>query len=454
MKLKKMYVCSSCGENHVAWSGKCSSCGSWNTLFEDIVDVATDKNILKIVKESKRADKLKDISIDSSDRIVTGIDEFDRTIGGGIVKDGVTILAAKPGAGKSTLLLKISENLANRNYKVLYISGEESVSQIKQRSVRIMKDIPEEIYIISTNSMDAAIFEIDRINPDIIFLDSIQTLALNEFSQRAGSPTQTVECANKIVEICKNPKNPKAAIMIGHMTKSEQMAGLMYLEHLVDTVLYLESEMDNQLRILRTTKNKFGYTGEVGIFNMTENGLEEVKNPSEYFVTYRDYLVEGSAISLIKEGSRIMAVEVESLVSETFTPYPIRIGDSLKKDQLNTLISILEQRSGFKLFDKNVVLKITGGLKISEQSVNLAIMMSIVSSIKKIGISGKTVFMAEVGLTGELKKVPEMENKILELDRLGFEKVYIANGEYDLRKIKNIKIVKFSNINDVINDVF
>lgn len=454
MKLKKMYVCSSCGENHVAWSGKCSSCGSWNTLFEDIVDVATDKNILKIVKESKRADKLKDISIDSSDRIVTGIDEFDRTIGGGIVKDGVTILAAKPGAGKSTLLLKISENLANRNYKVLYISGEESVSQIKQRSVRIMKDIPEEIYIISTNSMDAAIFEIDRINPDIIFLDSIQTLALNEFYQRAGSPTQTVECANKIVEICKNPKNPKAAIMIGHMTKSEQMAGLMYLEHLVDTVLYLESEMDNQLRILRTTKNRFGYTGEVGIFNMTENGLEEVKNPSEYFVTYRDYLVEGSAISLIKEGSRIMAVEVESLVSETFTPYPIRIGDSLKKDQLNTLISILEQRSGFKLFDKNVVLKITGGLKISEQSVNLAIMMSIVSSIKKIGISGKTVFMAEVGLTGELKKVPEMENKILELDRLGFEKVYIANGEYDLRKIKNIKIVKFSNINDVINDVF
>lgn len=454
MKLKKMYVCSSCGENHVAWSGKCSSCGSWNTLFEDIVDVATDKNILKIVKESKRADKLKDISIDSSDRIVTGIDEFDRTIGGGIVKDGVTILAAKPGAGKSTLLLKISENLANRNYKVLYISGEESVSQIKQRAVRIMKDIPEEIYIISTNSMDAAIFEIDRINPDIIFLDSIQTLALNEFSQRAGSPTQTVECANKIVEICKNPKNPKAAIMIGHMTKSEQMAGLMYLEHLVDTVLYLESEMDNQLRILRTTKNRFGYTGEVGIFNMTENGLEEVKNPSEYFVTYRDYLVEGSAISLIKEGSRIMAVEVESLVSETFTPYPIRIGDSLKKDQLNTLISILEQRSGFKLFDKNVVLKITGGLKISEQSVNLAIMMSIVSSIKKIGISGKTVFMAEVGLTGELKKVPEMENKILELDRLGFEKVYIANGEYDLRKIKNIKIVKFSNINDVINDVF
>lgn len=454
MKLKKMYVCSSCGENHVAWSGKCSSCGSWNTLFEDIVDVATDKNILKIVKESKRADKLKDISIDSSDRIVTGIDEFDRTIGGGIVKDGVTILAAKPGAGKSTLLLKISENLANRNYKVLYISGEESVSQIKQRAVRIMKDIPEEIYIISTNSMDAAIFEIDRINPDIIFLDSIQTLALNEFSQRAGSPTQTVECANKIVEICKNPKNPKAAIMIGHMTKSEQMAGLMYLEHLVDTVLYLESEMDNQLRILRTTKNRFGYTGEVGIFNMTENGLEEVKNPSEYFVTYRDYLVEGSAISLIKEGSRIMAVEVESLVSETFTPYPIRIGDSLKKDQLNTLISILEQRSGFKLFDKNVVLKITGGLKISEQSVNLAIMMSIISSIKKIGISGKTVFMAEVGLTGELKKVPEMENKILELDRLGFEKVYIANGEYDLRKIKNIKIVKFSNINDVINDVF
>ena len=241
--------------------------------------------------------------------------------------------------------------------------------------------------------------------------------------------------------------------MVGHMTKVGEMAGLMTLEHLVDTVLILEYEQDSQLRVLRSTKNRFGYTGEIGLFDMVEDGLKEVKNPSEYFVTQRSKPAEGSAISVIKEGSRILVVEVESLVSHSFTPYPIRIGDSLRKDQLNTLISILEQRANFSLYDKNVILKTTGGLKLTEQSVNLAIMMSIVSSIKKKAIDSLTVFIAEVGLTGELKRVPDIEKRLIELDRLGFKKAYVAKTNIDKTKIKNLQIIQCEDINEVIKSI-
>lgn len=454
MKLKTIYRCTECGAEHIAWAGKCSSCGSWNTLVEEVVEKNPKSKSQTLNRVSKKSNRLKSVSSDTSERILTGINEFDRTIGGGIVQDSVSILTAKPGAGKSTLLLEISYNLAKSGKKILYISGEESESQIKNRANRIMDDIPEDIYIISTNSMDLAIEEIKDINPDVIFLDSIQTLALSEYSQRPGTPTQTIECANAIVDICKDSNNPKAAILVGHMTKSGEMAGLMTLEHLVDTVLVLENQDDTQLRVLRTTKNRFGYTGEIGLFDMVESGLKEVLNPSEYFITPRQKPVEGSALAVIKEGSRILTVEVESLVSPSFTPYPIRIGDSLRKDQLNTLISILEQRAGFGLYDKNVILKTTGGLKLSEQAVNLAIIMSIVSSLKKIGIDNHTVFIAEVGLTGELKRVPDIEKRLLELDRLGFTKAYIAKGNYDLSKLQNLEVKQLYNINEVINEVF
>lgn len=454
MKLKTIYRCTECGAEHIAWAGKCSSCGSWNTLVEEVVEKNPKSKAQTLNRVSKKSNRLKSVSSDTSERILTGINEFDRTIGGGIVQDSVSILTAKPGAGKSTLLLEISYNLAKSGKKILYISGEESESQIKNRANRIMDDIPEDIYIISTNSMDLAIEEIKDINADVIFLDSIQTLALSEYSQRPGTPTQTIECANAIVDICKDSNNPKAAILVGHMTKSGEMAGLMTLEHLVDTVLVLENQDDTQLRVLRTTKNRFGYTGEIGLFDMVESGLKEVLNPSEYFITPRQKPVEGSALAVIKEGSRILTVEVESLVSPSFTPYPIRIGDSLRKDQLNTLISILEQRAGFGLYDKNVILKTTGGLKLSEQAVNLAIIMSIVSSLKKIGIDNHTVFIAEVGLTGELKRVPDIEKRLLELDRLGFTKAYIAKGNYDLSKLQNLEVKQLYNINEVIKDVF
>lgn len=455
MATKTIYVCTNCHEKHIAWSGKCPSCGSWNSLEEMEVEKKPQKaksdNLNLITNRTK---KLKEVNIDSSTRIITGIEEFDRTIGGGLVRDSVSILTARPGVGKSTLLLELADQLAKKGIKIMYIAGEESESQIKQRALRIMDDISENIYIISTNSMDIALSEMEKIDPQVVFLDSIQTVYLSEYTQRAGSPTQTIECANAFVNACKNPMKPKAGIMIGHMTKQDTLAGLMTLEHLVDTVMYLEGESDTLLRVLRTTKNRFGYTGEIGLFSMSEEGLKQVTNPSEYFLTSRDKPVEGSALSVIKEGSRILTVEVESLVSQSFTPYPIRIGDSIKKDQLNTLISILEQRAGINLYDKNVILKTTGGLRLNEQSVNLSIMMSIVSSVLKVGISPKTVFIAEVGLTGELKRVPQIENRIAELDRMGFEKVYIAKGSRNTKGLKNIQVIEFDNINQVIKDLF
>lgn len=452
-KTKTIYTCTECGESTIAWAGKCPSCGAWNSLVEEVVE-KNSKNKAQVKTERKKSERLNKVPVDYSERIKTGVEEFDRTIGGGLVRDSVSILTAKPGAGKSTLLLELANKLAKSGKTILYISGEESASQIKSRALRIMKEIPEDIFIISTNSMDAALLEIDNIDPDIIFLDSIQTLALDEYAQRPGTPTQTIECANALVDKCKSAKKPRAAIMVGHMTKSGEMAGLMTLEHLVDTVLILEAESDSQLRVLRTTKNRFGYTGEIGLFDMEEEGLKEVKNPSEYFITARDKPIEGAALAVIKEGSRILTVEVESLVSQSFTPYPIRIGDSLRKDQLNTLISILEQRADFSLYDKNVILKTTGGLKLSEQSVNLAIIMSIVSSIKKKPIGNSTVFIAEIGLTGEVKRVPDLEKRLLELDRLGFEVAYIAKTNIDLSKIKNLKVKQFDNLNEIIRDVF
>ena len=449
-KIKKAYECSNCGHTQPLWAGKCPECGKWGTLTE--VTLTKSKAKTKQIIDDKSAKKLKSIKINESQRLRSDYEEFDRAVGGGLFKDSVTILTARPGAGKSTLLLQLSKSYADKGLKVLYVSGEESESQIKSRADRIMKSLPENVWILSTNSMDVAVNEIKNIDPHIVFLDSIQTFSLAEFDNKAGSPTQTIEVANKAVDIAKDEFKKRAVIMIGHMTKANEMAGLRTLEHLVDTVLILDGESDEDLRVLTSTKNRFGRTGEIGLFSMDEDGLVEISNPSEYFITSRDNAIEGSAISVTKEGSRLLEVEIESLVSKSFLPYPQRIGDSLRKDDLNTLISILQERAGINLFDYNVIIKTTGGLKLSEPSVNLAIMMSIASSYLKKSIDDKTVFIAEVGLTGELKKVPQIKHRIKELERLGYKKCYVARNSINESDFKDIKVRQISNIKEVIND--
>ncbi len=460
MKEKTSYVCSECGYKTPKWMGKCPKCGNWNTFDEQTKETVTSSFVKRpssSVIGGGEASRLKMVKTNSSERIVTGITEYDRVMGGGIVKDSVSIITSPPGGGKSTLALTIASKTAEQGLKILYASGEESEGQIKNRADRILDGINENIWILSTVSMNSVIAEVDKIDPDIIIVDSIQTFALEEFyPSRAGNPTQTMECAGALVHIAKGGKRPRAVIIIGQMNKSDELAGLRALEHLVDTVLIMEGDSQDELRSVYASKNRFGSTGEMGFFSMTEKGLISIENPSEFFMTKRamNESVSGSALTVVREGSRPIICEIESLVSKTFMAYPSRIGESLRREQLNTLVSILEVRCGIKLYDRDIVIKITGGLKPKEQSVNLAVMMSIVSSLFDKPIQNDTAFIADVGLTGELKKVPAIESRIRELARMGFKNVYIARSEGNIKKPQGINVYEMKTIREVIATLF
>lgn len=458
MKKKTVYICNNCNYESVGYMGKCPVCNTWNSLVETTIVNKKDSKISKReVLEKKTVRRLGDVESTNSHRIVTSINEFNRVMGGGIIKDSVTILSAKPGAGKSTLLLQVANDLATMGYKVLYASGEESESQIKSRADRILKNVHTNVWVVSDNSLDNILENIDEIDPDFIIVDSIQTFTLEAFpSSRAGSPTQTMECAYELVKRAKDPQRPRAIFIVGQMTKEDELAGVRALEHLVDTVLIIEGESGEELRTLLTTKNRYGSTGEMGFFNMGEEGMVSIDNPSEYFITKRenDSLVSGSAITVVREGTRPIILEIESLVSDSFTPYPSRIGESMRREQLNTLVSILEQRGGIKLYDKNVVIKTTGGIKLTEQASNLSVIMSIVSSIFQKGIPNDTVFISDVGLTGELKKVPSLDARLREIDRMGYKRVYIAPGGIKASKYKNLEIKELKTLREVINSCF
>lgn len=456
MKVKTFYKCTDCGYKSSKWAGKCVECGAWNTM-EEMEEVKGKKGTLPRASGSTKAVPLNQIEIRGEERLITGISEFDRVMGGGIVADSVSIITAPPGGGKSTLCLMVASTLASRGKRVLYASGEESDSQIKNRANRILKKLEDNIWVLSDISMDNVLDSIQDIDPDFIILDSIQTFSLAEFHpSRAGNPTQTMECAAALVQSAKNKMRPRAVFMIGQMNKNDEIAGLRALEHLVDTVLVLEGEGAEELRSLLATKNRFGSTGEMGFFSMTEKGLESIDNPSEYFMTKREKedVVTGSAVTVLREGSRPVVAEIESLVSESFTPYPSRISEAMKKDTLNTLLSILEQRGKLKLFNKNVVVKTTGGLQLKEQGANLGVLASISSSIYEIPIPSDWAFIADVGLTGELKKVPNTESRLKELDRMGFKKVFIARGGARNVKLEHLKIEESRNLLEVIKKLF
>lgn len=456
--MSSKYICNECGYESFGYIGRCPNCKTWESMEEHFVEKKKSGSSKKRLRSRnvKKVSRLRDIKTENSDRIVTNISEFNRVMGGGIVRDSITILSAKPGAGKSTLLLQVANDLATLGHSVLYASGEESSSQIKNRANRILDDLNPNLWVVSDNSMDNVLENIDEIDPGVIIIDSIQTFTLDEFSgSRAGSPTQTMECANKLVELAKNGEKPRVVIMVGQMTKENEIAGVRALEHLVDTVLIIEGDSGEELRSLITTKNRYGSTGEMGFFSLGDKGMVSIDNPSEYFMTSREKedIVPGSAITVIKEGTRSIILEIESLVSQSFTPYPSRISECLRRDQLNTLVSILEQRGGYKLYDKNVVIKTTGGINLKEQASNLAVLMSMVSSMSSSGIPNDVVFIADVGLTGELKRVPSLDSRIRELDRMGFRKAYVAPGSGDLA-MKNLELIEMKTLRDVIAHVF
>lgn len=449
---KTIYVCTSCGTQHSRWQGFCNNCPERNSL-EEMVPEQPSARAVSVRTVNTPVKRLSETLSVNSDRIQTSFGEFNRVMGGGIVRDSITIITAEPGAGKSTLLLQVSDDIAKQGLKVLYASGEESESQIKNRADRILDKVHDNVWVFSDNSLNHVLGGIASIDPDVIVIDSIQTFVLEEFPSRPGSPTQTMECATALLQVAKNPQKPRAVIMVGQMTKDNELAGLRALEHLVDTVLILDGEEGEELKQLSASKNRYGSTGEIGFFSMTEKGLVPIDNPSEYFMTQRkaDELVSGSALTVVREGTRPIILEIESLVSHSFTAFPSRIGECMKRDQLNTLISVLEQRAGIELYNKNVVIKTTGGFRIREQSANLAVIMSIVSSAKNSGIPSDTVFIADIGLTGELKKVPALESRIRELDRMGIKKVYVAKHALKSNVTFNsIKVIPCNTLSEVI----
>lgn len=439
-KAKSQYKCKECGYVSVGYLGRCPSCGEWNSFEEEVeIEESSPKSKRKSLGGSK-AKKLQESKGSISSRYETTIQEFNRVLGGGVVRDSVSILTAQPGAGKSTLLLQVSKDFADSDLKVLYASGEESSSQIYQRAKRVLSSIPENIWVVSTNSLEQVLEDVTEIDPDVIVLDSIQTFQTEEFTSRPGTPTQTMACANKMVELAKGSR-PRMVFIVGQMTKDDELAGVRSLEHLVDTVMVIEGESGDPLRTLYTTKNRFGSTGEMGFFSMEEEGLLSIDNPSAYFMTRRQpgEEVPGSALTVLREGTRPIVVEVEALVSRSFTPYPMRIGECVKKEHLQTLISILEERGKQRLTDKNVVVKTTGNISLRETAANLALIMSVYSSLKNKAISANTIFLADVGLTGELKVIPNLEARIQEASRMGFDEIYTAPVSDKLEKKYQLK---------------
>lgn len=456
-KVKQTYVCTSCGQVYSKWQGRCDACKEWNTIEEQVVKEEKKGAGVRRIGTPAQVKRLVEVSGTTSERIITHIGEFNRVMGGGIVKDSMTIITARPGAGKSTLLLQVAEDVAKMGLSVLYASGEESEGQIKNRAERILDNIPENIWIHSDVSMNNVLAAIEETGADLVIIDSIQTFIMEEYNSRPGSPVQTMECANALLQVAKNGTKPRAVIVVGQMTKDDEIAGVRALEHLVDAVLVIEGESGEELRAVTATKNRFGSTGESSFFAMTEKGMVPIENPSEYFMTQRDKNdhVSGCALTVVREGTRPIIVEVESLVSASFTPYPSRISENMKREQLNTLISILEQRGKVQLFDKNVVVKTTGGLKLKEQAVNLAVLMSIVSSEKNKSIPSDTLFIADIGLTGELKRVPTLEARLREADRMGYRTAYVAKRSIQREiKLKNLQVIEKNTLSEVIWSVF
>jgi DNA repair protein RadA/Sms len=421
---KSIFVCQSCGNDTPRWEGKCPFCGAWNTLVEETRKELKGKSVkLKIGNkvEPLNLDKVKSFT---KLRIPSGIGEVDRVLGGGFVPGQVVLLAGEPGIGKSTLLLQIASRLQNDVAEslasVLYIAGEESPEQIKVRAERlgIRQD---NVSILQETLVDDIILNLKPDTLKLIIIDSIQTLYTNNLTGTSGSIGQVRECARLLSEFAKINHVP--VILVGHVTKDGAIAGPKVLEHLVDTVLYLEGDENHLFRILKTTKNRFGAVSEVGVFSMDSGGLAEIANPSDLFLSERLKNVPGSVVTIIMEGNRPVALEIQALTSKTPFGFPKRTASGFSLNRLNILCAVLGKRAGINLFDQDVFVNIAGGVAITEPSADLAVCLAIASSVKNIAIDYKTVAFGEIGLSGEVRKVSKIVDRIKEAKKLGFEEI-------------------------------
>lgn len=434
------FLCQKCGYSSFKWMGRCPSCGEWNTFVEEKEEKRESKREFSKPVPLASAKPVKEI------RIKTDISEIDRVFGGGIVKGAYYLLGGEPGIGKSTLLLQISSILSNKGYKILYVSGEESDFQIKMRAERIGAD-SKNIFVICENDIEGIIAGIREINPDVIIIDSIQTIYSPDFASSPGSITQVRECGGEILRMTK--EGECSTFVIGHVTKTGEIAGPKTLEHMVDCVLYLEGEEKENLRILRSVKNRFGNTGEIGIFEMTEKGLKEVKEIEKFFLN-RNSEVPGSAIISLTQGTRPLFVEVQSLVTKTPFSIPKRESAGFDIRRLSLLLAVMEKRLNIPFYKYDVYLNVTGGIRIYETACDMGVCASLISSMKNISLPKDILFVGEVGLGGEIRPVHHLNIRLKEAERTGFKKAFIPAQSAEVKKIRLIKINKLEQVMEVL----
>ena len=435
-KSTTVFVCSNCGHKAARWQGKCQNCAQWNTL-EEQRQVAGSPSLA--AKTAAPVD-LASVNIEDRRRIVTGIGEFDDVVGGGVVPGSLVLLGGDPGIGKSTLALQLSMNVKN----ILYVSGEESVHQIKLRAARIRSD--HELQVLSETDLDAVLATIEARHPEVVVVDSIQTMYSEQSSGVAGGVAQVTNAVQKIMRLAKLLHI--SFIIIGHVTKEGYLAGPKTLEHMVDTVLYLEGERFASFRILRCVKNRFGTTNEVGVFEMQGQGLAEVKNPSQLFLDEEQLQASGNAITSVMEGSRALLLEIQALTSASNFGYPKRTTAGFDANRLQLLIAILSKRAGLDLSNQDIYINVVGGIKIDEPAADLAVALAIVSSLKD-AVMANTVVVGELGLSGEVRFVPNLEKRIKEAQKLGFKRFICPKGKGNF-KAGQIDVLQVKTLSEAI----
>lgn len=422
-KSRTVFVCQNCGAKETKWTGRCNVCGEWNSFVEEVEVAPQSKRATLTGSTPSKALRLSEIKVNADARIDTGDGELNRVLGGGLVPGSMILLGGEPGIGKSTLVLQFA--LHNRCGKVLYVSGEESIAQIKMRAQRLEAD-NDECLFLSGNSLETVLEHARNLQPDLLIIDSIQTLATDAVDSIPGSLSQIRECTNALLRFSK--ENTISTILIGHITKDGQLAGPKILEHMVDTVLQFEGDRQYMYRILRSIKNRFGSTSEIGIYEMLQSGLRQVTNPSELLLSNRGEGLSGVAVSATIEGVRPILLEVQALVSTAAYGMPQRSATGFDSRRLNMLLAVLEKRVGFKLAAKDVFLNIAGGIRVSDPALDLAVVMAVLSSNIDAALPGDTVFAGEVGLSGEIRAVSRIEQRISEAGKLGFRQIFVPLG--------------------------
>lgn len=451
-KQKTTFFCQQCGAESAKWQGKCPSCNAWNTIVEEVIVKESKKEIWSDTQDKNvsKVKKLEEVTTNETQRIVTQDAELNRVLGGGIVEGSVILVAGEPGIGKSTLFLQAC--LQMPDITTLYISGEESMQQIKMRADRI-KQKNEQFFLLTVTDTQTIFNEIKKLKPDLIVIDSIQTLESPFIESAPGSVSQIRECTAEITRFAKASNTP--VFIIGHITKDGNIAGPKVLEHMVDTVLQFEGDRHYAYRILRTTKNRFGNASELGIYEMNESGLRQISNPSEILISQKEDSLSGIAIAATLEGARPLLIETQALVTHAVYGTPQRTVSGFDLRRLQLLLAVLEKRGGFQFGVKDVFLNIAGGIKVEDPATDLAVIAALLSSYEDIAIAAKSCFVGEVGLSGEVRAVNRIEQRIAEADKLGFEKIFVSKfNKKNLHNKTNIEIVMLSKIEELYRILF